>query len=147
MSACFASGQCFMTLKIIRTPINSSPKDSLDQTARLTPQSGIQPQCRSASGVGESPRALPPRQITLLIRTPYSICPGRHFSRNTLSIFIASVLHVFDITPGVDASGEPVVLTAEMDGGLLACVSSVMFTSALDLISCTAESLETCRAD
>ncbi|KAH8103605.1 CyP450 monooxygenase [Cristinia sonorae] len=48
------------------------------------------------------------------------ICLGRHFSDNTLSIYIASVLHVFDITPGVDASGSPIKLTAELAGGLVA---------------------------
>ncbi|KAH8091049.1 cytochrome P450 [Cristinia sonorae] len=48
------------------------------------------------------------------------ICLGRHFSNNTLSIFIASVLHVFNINAGVDASGEPVVLSTEMEGGLVA---------------------------
>ncbi|TCD64487.1 hypothetical protein EIP91_004048 [Steccherinum ochraceum] len=53
------------------------------------------------------------------------ICPGRHFSQNTLSIFIASVLHVFDITPGVDASGKLVVLTDEMEGGLIAMPRTV----------------------
>ncbi|KAH8103582.1 cytochrome P450 [Cristinia sonorae] len=47
------------------------------------------------------------------------ICLGRWFSNNTLSIFIASVLHVFDITPGVDSSGKPVDIDAEMEGGLI----------------------------
>ncbi|KAH8091048.1 cytochrome P450 [Cristinia sonorae] len=48
------------------------------------------------------------------------VCPGRYFSSNTLSIFIASVLHVFNITGGTDASGKPVLLSTEMEGGLVA---------------------------
>ncbi|KAH8103571.1 cytochrome P450 [Cristinia sonorae] len=48
------------------------------------------------------------------------ICLGRYFSNNTLSIFIASVLHVFNITAGVDTTGKPVELSTEMEGGLVA---------------------------
>lgn len=32
---------------------------------------------------------------------------------------MASILHVFDITPGVDALGRPVQLSGEIDGALL----------------------------
>lgn len=52
-----------------------------------------------------------------------SICPGRYFSQNTLAIFIASVLHSFRISAGVDATGQPVELNSEMGGSLIACVS------------------------
>lgn len=52
------------------------------------------------------------------------ICPGRHFSNNTLSIFIASVLHVFDITAGVDQEGVPLQLTDEMTTGIGVYVAS-----------------------
>ncbi|THH27824.1 hypothetical protein EUX98_g6368 [Antrodiella citrinella] len=48
------------------------------------------------------------------------LCPGRHLSANTLTICIASTLHAFDITPGVDTSGRPVKLTTEIVGGLIA---------------------------
>ena len=34
-------------------------------------------------------------------------------------MFIASTLHVFDITPGVDASGKPIEIVAEIVGGLI----------------------------
>ncbi|TCD67439.1 Protein pns1, partial [Steccherinum ochraceum] len=47
------------------------------------------------------------------------ICVGRHFAMNTLEIYVASVLHVFDIGPGVDADGTPIVLTSEYVGGLV----------------------------
>jgi len=46
-------------------------------------------------------------------------CLGKYFSNNTLSIFIASVLHIFDINAGIDASGDPVKLCAESSTGLI----------------------------
>jgi len=48
------------------------------------------------------------------------ICAGRAFSNNTLSIFIASILHVFKISAGVDAAGNPRALSTEMIGGMIA---------------------------
>ncbi|TCD64419.1 hypothetical protein EIP91_004100 [Steccherinum ochraceum] len=53
------------------------------------------------------------------------ICPGRHFSDNALSIFIASVLHVFEITPGFDKAGRPVKLSSEIVGGLVSTPENV----------------------
>ena len=47
------------------------------------------------------------------------ICPGRFFAHEVLSIYIASALHVLDITPGTDASGRPVQLTDDIEGALL----------------------------
>ncbi|KAH8103589.1 cytochrome P450 [Cristinia sonorae] len=47
-------------------------------------------------------------------------CPGKQFAISTLCIYIASVLHVFDIAAGVDDDGKPVRLTPEMDGAMLA---------------------------
>ena len=38
---------------------------------------------------------------------------------NTLSIVIASTLHVFDISAGVDVSGKPVELSTEIVGALI----------------------------
>ncbi|TCD66265.1 hypothetical protein EIP91_001594 [Steccherinum ochraceum] len=52
-------------------------------------------------------------------RFPTSICSGRHFAMNTLDIYVASTLHVFDISAGVDANGVPVVLTSEYVGGMI----------------------------
>ncbi|THH30742.1 hypothetical protein EUX98_g3445 [Antrodiella citrinella] len=48
------------------------------------------------------------------------ICVGRHFSNNTLSICIASTLHAFNISAGVDVDGSPIELSAEMKGALVA---------------------------
>ncbi|TCD66264.1 hypothetical protein EIP91_001593 [Steccherinum ochraceum] len=48
------------------------------------------------------------------------ICPGRHFAINSLLIFMASTLHVFDVTPGLDADGKPVELTDEVLGEVVA---------------------------
>ncbi|KAH8099592.1 cytochrome P450 [Cristinia sonorae] len=53
------------------------------------------------------------------------ICPGRHFSNNTLAICIASTLHVFNISAGTDSSGNPVALTTEMTGTLVAVPKDV----------------------
>lgn len=39
-------------------------------------------------------------------------------------MYIASVLHVFSISAGVDESGKPVELTPEVEGGVVAYVSS-----------------------
>ncbi|TCD64420.1 hypothetical protein EIP91_004101 [Steccherinum ochraceum] len=47
------------------------------------------------------------------------ICPGKPFVENTLMIFMASVLHSFDITPGVDTSGRPIELSGELNGSFL----------------------------
>ncbi|KAH8100146.1 CyP450 monooxygenase [Cristinia sonorae] len=47
------------------------------------------------------------------------VCLGRYFSNNTLSILIASILHVFDITAGVDATGQTVELSTVMEGGAI----------------------------
>ncbi|TCD64488.1 hypothetical protein EIP91_004049 [Steccherinum ochraceum] len=48
------------------------------------------------------------------------ICPGRFFSNNTLSLFIASTLQVFNIYPNTDESGKPVVFKPELVGGVVA---------------------------
>jgi len=61
------------------------------------------------------------------VRDPYTmafgfgrrICPGRPLSANSLVLFAASTLHVFDITPGLDASGNEVKLSTEMEGLLV----------------------------
>ncbi|THH28546.1 hypothetical protein EUX98_g5640 [Antrodiella citrinella] len=47
------------------------------------------------------------------------VCPGQYVATNSIAIFIASLLHSFDITPGVDASGKPVELTTEPIGNLV----------------------------
>ncbi|TCD66224.1 hypothetical protein EIP91_001627 [Steccherinum ochraceum] len=52
------------------------------------------------------------------------ICPGRHFAVNSLSILAASVLHVFEITAGVDSSGDPIQLTTEVLGGIITFVAA-----------------------
>ena len=56
------------------------------------------------------------------LKNSTSACAGRHFSDNTLSIFIATVLHVFEISAGVDEQGSPVVLSAEIAGFMLTYV-------------------------
>ncbi|TCD66266.1 hypothetical protein EIP91_001595 [Steccherinum ochraceum] len=53
------------------------------------------------------------------------ICQGKHFSNNTLSIFIATILHVFDISAGTDTSGDLVPLHYEMHGSLVSAPRDV----------------------
>ena len=45
-----------------------------------------------------------------------SICPGRHFAKETLFLTFASVLSVYDIQPAVDENGMPYKLNAESPG-------------------------------
>jgi len=48
------------------------------------------------------------------------ICPGRHFAFNSLIIYIASTLHAFNVTAGVDkASGKPIELSTEIEGSIV----------------------------
>ncbi|TCD62087.1 hypothetical protein EIP91_007487 [Steccherinum ochraceum] len=53
------------------------------------------------------------------------ICPGSHLAVKTLEIFIASVLHVFNISAGVDANGEPLQLSTDMEGAMVAAPCDV----------------------
>ncbi|KAH8105245.1 cytochrome P450 [Cristinia sonorae] len=41
------------------------------------------------------------------------VCAGNEFALSVLNIFMASMLHVYEIKPGVDVSGQPVTLTSE----------------------------------
>ncbi|KDQ59121.1 hypothetical protein JAAARDRAFT_127559 [Jaapia argillacea MUCL 33604] len=47
------------------------------------------------------------------------ICPGRHFSNNSLFILIALVLSTFDVTPPLDTKGERVRMAPAVTSGLL----------------------------
>lgn len=55
------------------------------------------------------------------------ICPGRHFAEMGLFLTIASVLHVFDISPPLDKDGRPVQLQPKMSYGGLSYVSLSLF--------------------
>lgn len=48
---------------------------------------------------------------------------------NTLSIFIATTLHVFTVSAGVDADGKPVELNPEMSGAVITYVFRSLFSS------------------
>ncbi|KAH8105239.1 cytochrome P450 [Cristinia sonorae] len=60
-------------------------------------------------------------EIDTSVRDPTTIafgfgrraCAGKEFSLSSLKIFMASMLHVYDIQPGVGEDGHPVVLSAE----------------------------------
>ncbi|PIL29143.1 hypothetical protein GSI_09192 [Ganoderma sinense ZZ0214-1] len=47
------------------------------------------------------------------------ICPGRHFAEAGLFIIVASVLHVFDITPPLDEQGRPIEITPGQTDGII----------------------------
>lgn len=49
----------------------------------------------------------------------FRVCPGRHLSNNALFLFVASVLHVFNIEPSTDGSGNPVPIEVKMTTGLI----------------------------
>ena len=44
----------------------------------------------------------------------YRICPGRYFADAALFINIAALLHVFEITPPVDAGGKEIKILPMM---------------------------------
>ncbi|EMD35352.1 hypothetical protein CERSUDRAFT_157065 [Gelatoporia subvermispora B] len=46
------------------------------------------------------------------------LCPGKHFGQATLFINIASILHVFDVAPSTNASGEVVYPEIKLTSGL-----------------------------
>nr|VWO95115.1 N/A [Ganoderma boninense] len=47
------------------------------------------------------------------------VCPGRYFTDATLFIFVACVLHVFDITPPLDEDGRPIKIEPRATAGLI----------------------------
>jgi hypothetical protein len=47
------------------------------------------------------------------------ICPGRHFSENSLYSIVSHVLAVYDIRPGLDKNGKEVEIRPEMTSGML----------------------------
>ncbi|KAI0332176.1 cytochrome P450 [Cubamyces sp. BRFM 1775] len=46
-------------------------------------------------------------------------CPGRHFADAMLYIIIATMLHVFDISPPLDEHGRPITITFEQSHGFI----------------------------
>ena len=56
--------------------------------------------------------------MTLTV-TPCRICPGRYLSLNALFATIACTLHVFDISPAVNESGEPLIGELKMQPGMI----------------------------
>ncbi|KAI0662789.1 cytochrome P450 [Cubamyces menziesii] len=46
-------------------------------------------------------------------------CPGRHFALASIYVYVASVLHVFNIVPKQDARGNPVEIKPDMISGVV----------------------------
>ncbi|KAM5536785.1 hypothetical protein V8D89_009503 [Ganoderma adspersum] len=60
-----------------------------------------------------------PRRSRLVLGGASRICPGRHFAEAGLFIIVASVLHVFDITPPLDERGRPIEITPGQTDGII----------------------------
>ena len=52
----------------------------------------------------------------------FRICPGRYFAMASLFINVASVLHMFDITPALDADGRPAKIKHSQTPGFISYV-------------------------
>ena len=57
--------------------------------------------------------------ISPSIFSPGRICPGRHFSDNSLYLIASCLLAVYDIKPPVDDQGNVIKLKPEFTNGLL----------------------------
>ncbi|KAH9894042.1 cytochrome P450 [Cubamyces lactineus] len=56
------------------------------------------------------------------------ICPGRHFAEGVLFVAIASILHVFDIVPALDAHGRPVPVELVATSGSISHVENFAYS-------------------
>ena len=65
--------------------------------------------------------------ISLALIFTYSACPGRYFALDALFINVASILHVFNITPPVNEKGHIIKVEHRETDGLM---SYVLQTSA-----------------
>ncbi|KAF5348525.1 hypothetical protein D9756_009681 [Leucocoprinus leucothites] len=60
------------------------------------------------------------------------ICPGAHIARSTLTIAVASVIYLFDISPALDAEGKPINVKPEFSP---ASITSTLLQDKLSLRS------------
>ena len=58
----------------------------------------------------------------------HRICPGRYFATDSLFLIIASVLHMFDITPPMNDDGQPIRVEPRMSDGFLSYVIYLAMT-------------------
>ncbi|KAJ3487194.1 hypothetical protein NLI96_g3706 [Meripilus lineatus] len=57
--------------------------------------------------------------VTIAFGFGRRICPGRHLALNSLTLFVASVLHVYDIKPHIGENGEPLSKSVKATSGVL----------------------------
>ena len=69
-----------------------------------------------------------------------SICPGADFAINLVQLFAASMLHVFEIQPGVDEAGNAVTLTSEVFSETITYVS-IQISAVAWLLICSSVDL------
>ena len=74
--------------------------------------------------VGNACQPRPSQGIRLMTYSNLRICPGRYFAQDGLFINLASILHVFDITPPLDEHGNPIKVGYRLSDGLLSYVTS-----------------------
>lgn len=84
--------------------------------------------------VGNACQSRPYQGIRLMTYSNRRICPGRYFAQDGLFINLASILHVFDITPPLDEHGNPIKVGYRMSDGLLSYVTSPYRTEPYKLI-------------
>ena len=63
------------------------------------------------------------RQLLIFLNT-FSICPGRHFAKDSAFLVIASILHAFEILPSIDENGNELDPTPRLEGSIAAYVTS-----------------------
>ncbi len=58
-------------------------------------------------------------RASVLIAFYDRICPGRHFAEASMFVYVAMVLHVFNIGPPLDADGNPIHIEPKMTNGVV----------------------------
>lgn len=90
--------------------------------AHQTPTSSTQPYSRLASGGGMYRNHL--WYHIMLTQVGFCrACPGRHFAIASIYIYVASILHVYNIRAKQDKDGKPVKIRPDMVSGVVSYVS------------------------
>jgi hypothetical protein len=65
-------------------------------------------------------------ELSVLSGSHCRICQGRHLADNSVFITVASVLHVFNITPARDSAGSEIPASKAFTSGYFSYVSFQM---------------------
>ncbi|KAI0085089.1 cytochrome P450 [Irpex rosettiformis] len=66
-------------------------------------------------------------QILFILYMLASICPGRHFAKDTAFLVIASILHTFDVKPSIDENGHELDPTPQLHGSMVSFPSPLNY--------------------